>query len=311
MGEEVPQAPVPVVDPQAPVPVVDPNAPVPAVDPNPTPVTMVDDDYWISYAAKLVGDSPDVFVNSAGKLQTYSSALWGLYIALGGVTAIFGAKEASFGTVEGVLLAAPAAALIVAYGLATRATMPVNMRFYPNEPATIREAYNGMTATRRLQTRSAVYAFLAATLLMVVGIFTLAIHNSKHEEGLNVSAARASDTTPGLQISMQGQPDDSVSICVRDENGVSPKQKVYFCCRYKILRNGSLSLFLPDSVSRIPDSGTLEVSASWKDEKGATRSIGSMVARKASGGSSAPPSPPQNASIQSNHVDLPPNKSVP
>jgi hypothetical protein len=134
---------------------------------------IVGDRFWLRRAQVLVEGSVGRPHAAAIRLMTTIAWFWGVYSGAAIVGVALGARH--YPAWQAVVLASPAVLLVVAYGAALWATLPVYVAFDPRIPAEVRGAHEHIARQKRVRLALALVLTFMAALGVAMSVVVAAV----------------------------------------------------------------------------------------------------------------------------------------
>jgi hypothetical protein len=220
--------------------------------------TIVDDFYWLKWAATDVDESIAGRNAAAEHLRTAIAWLWTVYSAAAIIGVAFSDRQ--FSSWQTLLVAAPILLLPIAYGLSTFTLMPIDKQYDPREPEQIKTEYHREVKEKRHRLFRALMVSGVAALSVVGACLATLGSNSPHDDG--VSFVLESNA----RILLDGAFDaDEEVVVTLDEGQATPRER---SALYTADADGILREWLQVSAA-----GRLSVSAEWTNDQGQSVSV--------------------------------------
>jgi hypothetical protein len=225
-------------------------------EPPPLHEVVVGDRYWLGRARGMLDQSIRGRDEAAGRLASGIGWLWTVYAGAALVGSAL--RQAPLPGWVVALLVAPAVLLVVAYGLATWALLPVEVAFDPRVVEEIRQVHTHATRVKRQRLRvAAVAAGLGALLVVVAVVATVTVRPDEVGSGRSLAAAAEPAPSGGVVVLVGGRvpAGASVVVTVTPLPGGAP---------VSVLAVADTAGRVRESV-RVPAAGGYEVRAAWTD----------------------------------------------
>lgn len=198
-----------------------------------TPVTVVDERFWLEWAVKVVDTTPSRLDEGASRIATAMGWFWGAYTAV--ILAGSLIRVWSLDPGLRLLVAAPSILLFVAYALASWAAMPTRVEFDPREPWAVKSAYDQTAARKWARVTTGLAFGIAAAIAVAVAIVlvlaggaspesrvSVGLDSQRHRvlvfgvvpAGVLVTARVTSDNGSDVQQMLTADPDGHIDMAI-------------------------------------------------------------------------------------------------
>ncbi len=233
--------------------------------------------FWLEQGRKSVESRITRIEDAAGKLLTAIAWFWTVYSAAALVGVALADRDLDAGAL--IVIALPAAALIVAYGLGTWALMPVYTKFIPESPEDVADEFDKAYEEKRKRLGLSMLAGLIAAVLLVVAVGVTAAATPKAIHSFTVDATFV-DGTSTVVVGGRFSPSQAVTLKVEPGQNPTP-DATSSVLRAQASASGQLDAHLP----LVGSAQTWKVSASWTEDdvaKTETIAVAGPVAHAAS-----------------------------
>lgn len=172
---------------------------------------IVNDLYWLNWAADSIDQGDQSLKASAERLTAAVGWFWTVYTAVAVVGVAFGERQ--FSSWLAVLIFLPVISLILAYLLALWVVVPVDLSYDPRNPSEIRSAYKIVMQKRRIRSGWALSATIISGLLVVLAGGSVAATQPSRVGQLH--AVHATSTGGRGAIVASGQFDRKTPVMLR------------------------------------------------------------------------------------------------
>ena len=233
-------------------------------------VRVVNDFFWLKWAADSVDKMDDVRKASAEKLTAAVGWFWTVYTAVAVVGVTFSDRDLPLPIALLVFL--PVVSLVVAYLLGVWTLQPVELEYDPRVPEEIRAAYIVAREDRRTRgTRALVATIVSGALVIVAGVL-VAGTNTEDLPAFHASYSKAGGGDRGA-ILTSGRFDKNEAVTLKlTPTGVQGEKEV--AVLETASATGKLRATIPVPMGK---AAAYDVTATWGVEDGARHSIARSV----------------------------------
>jgi len=230
---------------------------------------IVNDAFWLQYAADHVTNAVKSRDDAAAKVDTYLAAIWTIYTGVLTAAVVFHQVSDNLCTL--VLLALPVLILPIARYLCLQVAIPPQVVFYETSPASIRSTlYDGILKTKIRRLQWAKIGALVSAVSIAVSLFAFKL-NDEGKKDFTVEATFNAGMKAWL-VSGTAEPGKELAVSVAGNVDTTCKQK-RFCYvdrpAEKANADGSFLFIVPAD----PIVSDLKVIISWTGRDGRVTTI--------------------------------------
>jgi hypothetical protein len=232
---------------------------------SPAPGEIVNDAFWLQYAADHVTNAVKSRDDAAAKVDTYLAAIWTIYTGVLTAAVVFHQVSDNLCTL--VLLALPVLILPIARYLCLQVAIPPQVEFYETSPESIRSTlYDGVLETKIKRLQWAKIGALVSAVSIAVSLFAFKLNDEGRKDFGVQTTFNAG--MKGWMVSGTAEPDKDLAVSIAGNVDSIGKQKRFVYLEgaaEKSNADGSF-LFMVPGDSIISD---LKVIISWtgKDKR--------------------------------------------